>query len=89
MNKLRTLNFRAHVAYSKGKSGVAGVDLRINMLYTLMRNIALRYRTHEIVFVFEEESSMNSLYGRLVAIVKEDAEQIAGYPIFNERVHRY
>lgn len=81
MNRLRTLNFRAHVAYSKGTSGVAGVDLRINMYYTLMRNIALRYRMHDILFVFEEESSMNSLYGRVVATAKEDADKVAGFPI--------
>lgn len=78
MSNLRTLGFRAHVAYSRGGSGVSGVDLRLNMYYTIMRNIVLRYRTHNVLFVFEEESSMDSLYGRLVATVKEDAEQVAG-----------
>lgn len=81
MNRLRSLNFRAHVAYSLGRSGVEGVDLRINMYYTLMRNIALRYRIHPILFVFEEESSMNSLYGRILAVVREDAQRVSGIPI--------
>ncbi|WEG08918.1 hypothetical protein PU630_17015 [Microbacterium horticulturae] len=81
MNKMRTLGFRAHVAYSKGDSGVSGADLRINMYYTLLRNLALRYRTEQLLCVFEEESSMNSLYGRIVATVKADAEQAAGCPV--------
>lgn len=81
MTNLRTLGFRAHVAYSRGGSGVSGVDLRINMYYTLMRNIVLRYRAHRVLFVFEEESSMNALYGRIVSTVREDAEQVAGAPL--------
>lgn len=75
---IRRMDYRAHVAFSRHASGVEGVELLVNMYYTLTRNIMLRYRTEEIWFIFEEESRMNGLYSRIVGAAQADIQQSLG-----------
>ncbi|ROR83251.1 hypothetical protein SAMN06295974_1317 [Plantibacter flavus] len=75
---MRRMDYRAHVAFSRHASGVEGVELLVNMYYTLVRNILLRYRTEVIVFAFEEESRMNSLYSRIVGAARDDVANTLG-----------
>lgn len=72
---IRKMDYRGHIAISRGESGVEGVDLLVNMYYTLTRNLALRYRAQQVQFVFEEESRMNSLYARIVGAVRDDLKK--------------
>lgn len=74
----RAMDFRAHVAFSRRASGVDDVSLMVNMYYTLVRNIILRYRTSEILFVFEEESRLDGLYSGIVEVAREDLAAVAG-----------
>ena len=74
----RSMDFRAHVAFSRRSSGIGDQDLLLNMFYTLTRNIVLRYRTEEILFVFETESSMDRLVAKVVTTVRADLTAIAG-----------
>lgn len=69
---LRSLDFRAHVAYSRRESGLDDEELLLNMYYTLARNICLRYRTESIEFVFENESSFNGKYSKIIDVVLAD-----------------
>lgn len=71
---IRRMDYRAHVVFSRHASGVEGVELLVNMYYTLVRNIMLRYRTEEIWFIFEEESRMDSIYSRIVGAAREDIQ---------------
>lgn len=74
----RSMDFRAHVAFSRRASAVDDVTLMVNMYYTLVRNIVLRYRTSEILFVFEEESRMDGLYAAIVEVACDDLSNVAG-----------
>ncbi|MEK6343537.1 MAG: hypothetical protein V4737_06795 [Curtobacterium sp.] len=75
---LRSLDFRAHVAYSRRESDLSDDDLLANMYYTLARNICLRYRTEAIEFVFENESSFDSRYSKIIDIVLADLKSSFG-----------
>lgn len=74
----RTMDFRAHVAFSRRASAIDDVSLMVNMYYTLVRNLILRYRTSEIRFVFEEEPRLDNLYAGIVEVAREDLATIAG-----------
>lgn len=64
---MRTLDFRAHVCYSRrGIKGLADNDLLVVMHYAVVRNLLRRYAGQEVNLVFETKSDMDSLYGRLV-----------------------
>lgn len=80
IGRLRRMDFRAHVAYSRRELGLADHELRINMLYTIVRNIALRYRTTGVRFIFEREPSMNHVFSKLVGTVAHDLE-LGGNPV--------
>ena len=77
----RSMDFRAHVAFSRRSAKIADQDLILNMYYTLARNIILRYRTEELLFVFETESSLDSYYSKIIATVYDDLRSIARTPL--------
>lgn len=74
----RGLDFRAHIAYSRRESELDDEALLINMYYTLVRNICLRYRTEEIEFVFENETRFDPLYTKILAAVLHDVRDALG-----------
>lgn len=74
LNTLETVEFRAYCAYSKNERGTDNVDRLINMYAVLLRGLALRYREHRLVFVFEENNSMDRLYSKIWAQVAAELE---------------
>ena len=64
---MQTLDFRAHVCYSRrGINGLDDDDLLVVMHYAVVRNLLRRYAGQEVSLVFETKSEMDSLYGRIV-----------------------
>jgi hypothetical protein len=78
VSAIRVMDYRAHVAFSRHGSGVEGIALLVNMYYTLTRNLMLRYRTEQVLFVFEEESRMNSIYSKIVGAARDDIASAHG-----------
>lgn len=78
VQEIRLMNVRAHIAHMNKTPNVSNNDVLINMFYSLTKNIMLRYRTQETVFIFEQESAMNAVYGKIIAIATIDASRVAG-----------
>lgn len=70
--RMRSLDFRAHVAFSRRESLIPDESLLVNMYYTLCRNICLRYRSEDIAFIFENETSFDPLYSKIIDTVVDD-----------------
>lgn len=77
----RSMDFRGHVAFSRRGLGLDDATLMLNMYYTIVRNILLRYRTTEMRFVFETETKFNEFYGRIVEVAKEDVAILTGFAV--------
>jgi len=73
---MRTLDFRAHVCFSRRTvKGLGDDDLLLVMHYTLVRNLLRRYAGQTVEFVFETKSELDSLYGRLVEHAMESLDK--------------
>lgn len=59
---------RAHVFYShmEWASGLSQADIQTAMYFTLVRTLLQRYAGTHLELVFENESTMDALYGKLV-----------------------
>lgn len=64
---LSTLNFRAHISYVDDRSGFQWDDLALNMYYSIAITLLRRYQHSHVQFVFEQNPTLNALYGRIVA----------------------
>jgi hypothetical protein len=68
---MRSLDYRAHVAYSKLVTRVQPLVLQTNMFYCLIRNVLMRYRHRDLDFVFEQ-GDHDYLPSRIVAQARQD-----------------
>lgn len=71
ISEMRSLDYRAHVAYSKLVTRVDPLVLQTNMFYCLIRNVLMRYRHRDLDFVFEQ-GDHDHLPSRIVAQARQD-----------------
>jgi hypothetical protein len=71
ISEMTSLDYRAHVAYSKLVTRVRPVVLQTNMFYCLVRNVLMRYRHRDLDFVFEQ-GDHDELPSRIVAQARQD-----------------
>ncbi|MGU3358001.1 hypothetical protein ACLBWJ_12165 [Microbacterium sp. M4A5_1d] len=65
LDALGGLEFRAYVAYARNDLDQPLTDRLVAMYGTLLQSVLARYRDASLTVVFEENSAMDSLYGRL------------------------
>lgn len=73
---LGQIEFRAHVCHSRRAIELSDEELLIVMYYTVVRNLLRRYAGQELELVFEENPSLNSLYGQLTAHAVENLDEM-------------
>jgi hypothetical protein len=71
LQALAGLEFRAYSAYSKNVTGRPVTELLTAMYGTLLTSVLARYRDFSIVVVFEENSEMDPLYGRIWSVLQK------------------
>jgi hypothetical protein len=71
ISEMRSLDYRAHVAYSRLVTRVHPLVLQTNMFYCLVRNVLMRYRHRDLDFVFEQ-GDHDHLPARIVAQARQD-----------------
>lgn len=62
---LGNLEFRAYVAYAKNSTSQDLTERLVTMYGTLLSSVLARYRETKLTVVFEENSSMDSFYGKM------------------------
>lgn len=65
IDTLNRLDFRAYVAYAKNDASQDITDRLVTMYGTLLLSVLARYRETKLTVVFEENSAMDSLYGKM------------------------
>lgn len=68
---LGSLQFRAYAAYSRNPEHESSPDLLVMMYGTLLSSVLARYRNCETTIVFEQNSSMDGLYGKIWTVLQE------------------
>lgn len=72
---LRTLPIRVHVGYAAPEFAGLGTTRLMSIMYSvLITNIIQRYRGLAVELVFETNSSLNSLYGRIAGHAQAEAD---------------
>lgn len=66
---LDSLEYRAYAAYSANAMQLEMTDLLIAMYGTLLRSVLARYRDYALTVVFEQNTSMDSLYGKIWSVL--------------------
>lgn len=68
LNIMLAHSVRAHVLYShlEWSTDLARADIQAGMYFTLLRNLLRRYAGAQVRLVFENESTMDALYGRIL-----------------------
>ncbi|MEJ1230879.1 MAG: hypothetical protein WDM88_10190 [Galbitalea sp.] len=69
--ELGSLQFRAYAAYAATPEAGSPPDLLVTMYGTLLYSVLARYRDCETTVVFEQNSSMDGLYGRIWAALED------------------
>lgn len=69
---LGELEFRAYVAFARNDQSSDGVERLVAMYGTLLSSVLLRYRDAKLTVVFEENSSMDRLYGKMWQVLTSD-----------------
>jgi len=69
---LGELEFRAYVAFARNDPSSDSVERLVAMYGTLLSSVFLRYRDAKLTVVFEENSSMDRLYGKLWQVLTSD-----------------
>lgn len=62
---LSQIEFRAYVAYAKNDATQKVTDRLITMYGTLLSSVLARYRENKLTVVFEQNSAMDPLYGKM------------------------
>ena len=80
---LGQLDFRAYVAFAKNDRSQDITDRLVTMYGTLLSSVLARYRETKLTVVFEENSSMDPLYGKMWEVLVRntglsDAEAFRG-----------
>lgn len=65
LTALSQVEFRAYVAYASNDESRPVTDRLVSMYGTLLSSVLARYRETKLTVVFEENSSMDSLYGKM------------------------
>ena len=83
LEALGGLEFRAYVAYSNRDQSEEITDNLVVMYGTLLSSVLARYRETKLTVVFEENSSMDPLYGKVWSVLTgevglNDAEAYRG-----------
>lgn len=83
LTALGQLDFRAYVAYARNDRSANLTDRLVTMYGTLLSSVLARYRETKLTVVFEENSSMDPLYGKIWDVLKgtvalSDAEAFRG-----------
>ncbi|MGH7963363.1 MAG: hypothetical protein ACRERD_16330, partial [Candidatus Binatia bacterium] len=66
---LGQLEFRAYVAFAKNDPSQQVTDRLVSMYGTLLSSVLARYRETKLTVVFEENSSMDPLYGKMWTVL--------------------
>ncbi|GAA1224403.1 hypothetical protein GCM10009587_31210 [Microbacterium maritypicum] len=74
LGALGLLEFRAYVAYSTNDPSQSTSDKLTTMYGTLLSSVLARYRDSDITLVFEENSEMDPLYGKIWQSLLESVE---------------
>lgn len=69
---LGQLEFRAYVAYAKNDPSQDVTDRLVTMYGTLLSSVLARYREAKLTVVFEENSSMDPLYGKMWEVLTRE-----------------
>lgn len=70
LSALATLDFRAYAAYASNDRSRGMTELLTGMYGTLLRSVLLRYRDYRVTVVFEQNPSMDKLYGKLWSVLR-------------------
>jgi len=70
--QLGELEFRAYVAYANNDPSVSSAEKLVAMYGTLLSSVLLRYRDTRLTVVFEENSWMDPLYGKMWQVLTSD-----------------
>jgi hypothetical protein len=68
---LGQLDFRAYVAFAKNAPPYGSTDRLISMYGTLLSSVLARYRETKLRVVFEQNSSMDSYYGKMWGVLEK------------------
>lgn len=73
LSALTHLEFRAYVAYANNDSSEDVASRLVAMYGTLLSSVLARYREAALTVVFEENSEMDPLYGKMWAVLVRDS----------------
>jgi hypothetical protein len=76
LSALDSIEYRAYVAYAKNVGQQGSTDLLAAMYGRLLASVLARYRGYALTVVFEENSSMDALYGRIWTVLQETVSGI-------------
>lgn len=69
---LGQLEFRAYVAFAKNDPAQPVSDRLVAMYGSLLSSVLARYRETKLTVVFEENSSMDSIYGKMWTVLSSE-----------------
>jgi hypothetical protein len=70
LTALNSIQYRGYAAYAKRENSTAMTEKLTAMYGTLLSSVAARYREFDLSVVFEQNSSMDALYGPIWSTLK-------------------
>jgi hypothetical protein len=72
LGALDSIEYRAYAAYSRNAAQLDMTDLLASMYGTLLRSVLARYRDYVLTVVFEQNPTMDSLYGKIWSVLQSN-----------------
>lgn len=70
LSALDSIDYRAYAAYSRNDAQLSTTDLIVAMYGTLLSSVLARYRDYKLTVVFEQNSTMDPLYGKIWSVLQ-------------------
>ncbi|WP_427889391.1 hypothetical protein ACQHIV_39210 [Kribbella sp. GL6] len=71
LSALDSIDYRAYAAYAKNDEQRSTTDLIVAMYGTLLSSVLARYQEYTLTVVFEQNSTMDSLYGKIWSVLQD------------------
>lgn len=76
LSALDSIDYRAYAAYSRNGAKRSTTDLLVAMYGTLLSSVLARYRDYALTVVFEQNPSMDALYGKIWSVLQSEVAGI-------------
>lgn len=76
LSTLDSIDYRAYAAYSRNGAQRDPTELLVAMYGTLLLSVLARYRDYELTVVFEQNPTLDPLYGRIWSVLQDSVSGI-------------